>query len=193
MRMGRDAVQDRLFEYSLDQFGLITVDDAKSLDVDPVRLRQMLQRGVVARTSRGVYRFARAPRHRLDQFAAATFWPQGVRAMLSHETALDLHDLCDVNPGRIDLTVPRGHRVRNRDVPATYRLFTRDLPDGDRTHLEGLPIVTPVRAILDGIETHVRAGLIRQAIDTLRARGLLDSPSEERIYRLLYADRTATT
>lgn len=186
--MARDGVQDRLFEYALDQFGLITAEDARSLDVDPVRLRQMLRRGVVTRVSRGVYRFALAPKHRLDQYAAATFWPRGTRGVLSHETALDLHDLCDVNPDRIDITVPRLHRVRSRDIPPAYRLHNRELLPGDQTYLEGLPIVTPVRAVLDAIDSHLRSGLVRQAIGTLRERGGLDAGGEERIYRRLFSE-----
>jgi len=35
-------------------------------------------------------------------------------AQLSHETALDLHDLCDVNPAQIHLTVPAAYRLRRR-------------------------------------------------------------------------------
>lgn len=41
------------------------------------------------------------------------------------------------------------------------------------THHEGIPVVTPIRAILDGIERHLDGRLIDQAIATARDRGLL--------------------
>jgi hypothetical protein len=36
-----------------------------------------------------------------------------------------------------------------------------------------VPIVTPLRAILDGIETHVRGHLIEQAIQTAEQQSLI--------------------
>lgn len=174
---------------ALGQHGLVTARQARELDIDPVRLRQMVRRGVVERVSRGVYRFVLAPETRLADYAAATLWPQGVSAVLSHETALDLHELCDVNPEKIDLTIPSSHRVRRRAVPERYRLHARDLTPREQTFLEGIPIVTPARAILDGIEIPLRASLIRQAIDTLRSRGELGARDEESLFAALHARR----
>jgi len=104
---------------------------------------------------------------------------------MSHETALDIHDLCDVNPADIDITLPRRYRADRRQVPAHYRLHLRDLAPGTTTDREGLPIVTPVQAILDGIESGLRTSLIRQAIETLRGRGELDTRAEARVYAAL--------
>lgn len=176
-----------LFERAVSQFGLITAADAREEGIDPVRLRQMLQRGTLERMSRGVYRFPAAPASRLDDYAAAVFWPIGVRGVLSHETALDLHELCDVNPAGIDITVPSAHRVRGREIPPAYRFHRRDLDPEDLMALDGLPIVTPVRAVLDGVDLALRQDLIEQAIDTLRERSALDRGGERRIYRRIYA------
>ena len=71
--------------------------------------------------------------------------------MLSHETALDLYELCDVNPSAIHLTVPSGFRTR-KTVPEIYRLHQFDLDPGEVGSHEGIPIVTPERAIVGGIE-----------------------------------------
>lgn len=99
----------------------------------------------------------------------ATLWPHG-RGVLSHATALDLHDLCDVNPARIHVTVRAAFRT-NRPVPEVLALHRRDLADQDVTFHEGIRIVTPRRAILDGIEQDLGDHLIEQAIDTARRRG----------------------
>jgi len=68
--------------------------------------------------------------------------------------------------------VPTGYRPR-RDVPKLYTLHYRDLDDRDVTRHEGIPIVTPYRAILDGIDGHLGQRLLGQAIDNAKARGLL--------------------
>lgn len=183
--MRRD-VQGALFERALDQFGLVTAQDAHDLGIEAVYLRQMARRGTLERVSRGVYRFPAAPSSRLDQYAQASLWPIGVRGVMSHETALDLHDLCDVNPGAITFTVPSAHRIRRREVPALYGIHHRDLDQGDMTTVEGVPVVTPVKAVLDAIEGAVRQDLVEQAITTLRDRRDLDRAGEARIYGLLY-------
>lgn len=41
--------------------------------------------------------------------------------------------------------------------------------------------MTPARAILDGIEMNLRVGLIDQAIEDARSRGLLTADDLERI------------
>lgn len=74
-----------------------------------------------------------------------------VVAWYSGETALDLHELCDVNPSAIHLTVPSGFRTR-KAVPEIYRLHRFDLELAEIGWREGIPTVTPERAILGGIE-----------------------------------------
>ncbi|MCB9012008.1 MAG: type IV toxin-antitoxin system AbiEi family antitoxin domain-containing protein [Actinobacteria bacterium] len=173
---------------AVSQHGVISSEDARDIGVDTARLRQMAARGVLRRVSRGVYRLTDMdPGTGLGQYMEAVLWPRGARGVLSHETALDLHDLCDVNPSRIDVTVPASHRPHSREVPAVIRLHRRDLGRDEVTDLRGLPIVTPVRAILDGIESQVRDGLLRQAISTLRQRGELRPRDEERVFAALYA------
>ena len=52
-------------------------------------------------------------------------------------------------------------------------VHVRDLDRGDVTRFEGIPVVTPSRAILDGVERHLGRRLIDQAIETARDRGLV--------------------
>jgi predicted transcriptional regulator of viral defense system len=165
-------VHDTLFAHAFDQYGFVTADDARALDVDRQRLVDMERRGTLERVARGLYRFKAIPHGYRDQLMEAALWPRRARGVLSHDTALDLHDLCDVNPAKIHITVPRRYRI-NREIPAAYAIHHRDLEREDRATAEGLPTVTPRRAILDAIETHVDPKLVEQAIDTARRRGLV--------------------
>jgi predicted transcriptional regulator of viral defense system len=101
----------------------------------------------------------------------ATLWPRRL-GVICHDSALDLWDLCDVNPAKIHLTVPKTARIR-RATPPGYVVHARDLDPGDVTRFEGIPVVTAYRAILDGTERHLDRRLIDQAIDSARRRGLL--------------------
>jgi predicted transcriptional regulator of viral defense system len=98
-------------------------------------------------------------------------WPRGL-GVISHDSALDLWELCDVNPPKIHLTVPRAARIR-RQAPSLYVVHVRDLEPTDITAVEGIPVVPARRAILDGIERHLDDRLIGQAIENGERRGLL--------------------
>jgi predicted transcriptional regulator of viral defense system len=162
---------NRLFEVAASQYGYVTVADARALGAPVERLSTMAARGTLVHVSSGVYRFPAFPVSRLDQFMEATLWPHD-GGVLSHATALDLHELCDVNPAEIHVTV--GPRFRtNREVPPVLRLHRRALAERDVMTHEGLTIVTPRRAILDGIEQHLGDELIDQAIEAARGRGAI--------------------
>lgn len=177
-------IYNTIRERALDQHGLVRATDARELGIDPRRLVEMERRGTIERVARGVYRFKDIPADRFQQYMAAVLWPSGAEGVLGHETALDLYDVCDVNPARIHVTVPADHRIRRQDVPAVYEFHHRDLAEEDITHLEGLPVVTLKRAILDGIEAHLRTGLIVQAIDTAHERGMLRRRDAEELREL---------
>ena len=109
--------------------------------------------------------------YRSYRVSQLTLWPRRP-GVISHDSALDLWDLCDVNPNRIHVTVPKSARLRRR-VPPTYQVHERDLEPDELANIDGIPVVTPLRAILDGLERHLDRRLVNQAIDNADRRGLL--------------------
>lgn len=160
-----------LFEVASDQYGYVTSEDVRDLGGDHQVLVDMERHGHLDRLSRGLYRFRSYPTDPRDELMAATLWPRRL-GVISHDSALDLWELCDVNPAKIHLTVPASARIR-RQVPAQYQVHVRELDDTDASNVDGIPVVTPLRAILDGIERHLDQRLIDQAIETAKRRGLL--------------------
>jgi predicted transcriptional regulator of viral defense system len=71
--------------------------------------------------------------------------PQGV---YSHQTALSLHELTDLMPAKIEMTVPKKFR-RGVPIPRALRLHHADLLKNEIEHIHGVPATTPLRAILD--------------------------------------------
>jgi predicted transcriptional regulator of viral defense system len=156
------AAFNQLADLAADQYGFVSQHDARELGIAPMTLIRMSEHGTLERRGHGLYRLCYFPVSRLDSYMEATLWPRGVRGVLSHETALDLYELSDVNPSKIHLTVPGEHRIR-REIPAVYRIHHENLADADVTFYEGIPIVTPAHAIRHS--AYLGAALIGQAID----------------------------
>lgn len=176
------AAYNRIAEIAADQHGYVTQDDARRIGVAAGTLARMGERGALERTSQGVYRVPLIPAGPLDQYMEATLWPRGVRGVLSHETALELHGLSDVNPARIHVTVPRAHRVQ-RAVPRLYVLHRADLDVDDLTEHEGIPIVTPTRAVRECHAAGLGPALVEQAIADGRRRGIFTTRQAARLRR----------
>ncbi len=161
---------------AVDQYGYITTGDAHELGLGPGHLVDLARRGDLERVAHGLYRFRIIPVTMRDQLMEATLWPRRLGA-ISHVSALDLWELCDVNPTKVHVTVPRAARIRRHVLPA-YEVHQRDLDPDDITRVEGIPVVRVRRAILDGIEAHLGGHLIERAVDVATRRGEL--AAEER-------------
>jgi predicted transcriptional regulator of viral defense system len=162
----------QLVAIAASQHGLVTSAGAAAVGVQPVLLVQMARRGVLDTVARGIY-LAGDP---LAEYEEALLLLPG--AVLSHETALDLHDLCDVNPRQVHVTVGAGTRIR-KTLPGWLAVHHGPLDPEDVTGHDGLAIVTPARAIVDAITTALGDRLVDQAIGTARERNLLTTREEQ--------------
>lgn len=169
---------DELFALAEEQDGLFTSKEARSLGIQDSVLVRLRQRGRLERMSRGVYRIAHYPAERLAQYREAILWAQASngpeRIALSHETALLLYGISDVNPARVNLTVPASARLR-RVRPKWIALHRVDLAPEEIQPYEGMPVTTVERSILDVLATTRRADIARQAITDALRKGLLTS------------------
>jgi predicted transcriptional regulator of viral defense system len=104
------------------------------------------------RESRGIYRLALFPRPERPDLVI--WWlrsrnrsddPQGV---YSHQTALSLHELTDLMPAKIEMTVPKTF-CRGTPIPRVLRLHYADLKRDEIENIHGIPVTTPLRSILD--------------------------------------------
>jgi len=177
----------QLVAIAADQHGLVTSADAAAEGVQRVLLVQMAKRGVLEKVARGIYRVPELAGGPLAQYQEALLLLPG--AVLSHETALDLHDLCDVNPRQVHVTVAAGTRVR-KTLPGWLAVHHGLLEPEDVTGHEGLAIVTPARAIVDGITTALGDRFVDQAIATARERNLLTTREEQKVELARTMERT---
>lgn len=70
----------------------------------------------------------------LEPASKSTVWSRNrkeeVEGVYSHQTALSLHELSDLNPAKLHMTVPENFR-RNSDIPGIVVLHYGDLSKSD--------------------------------------------------------------
>jgi predicted transcriptional regulator of viral defense system len=171
----KPPIMDRLIAVAAEHGGYVTPELATEVGVVGALLRKYAAAGRLEHRGHGLYRLPTFPYTAFDEYHRAVLWPAG-RGVVSHESALALWDLADVNPRHINLTVPERLRRRGGE---RYRLWIRKLAPGDITEVQGVRTVTPLRAIKDALEAGTDPHLIGQAIDTGLRRTLIDSVDAE--------------
>lgn len=169
---------DELYALAEEHDGLLLSKEARAHGIKDSVLVRLAQRGRLERMSRGVYRIAHYPADRLAQYREAILWARASKGpqhvALSHETALVLYGISDVNPSRVHLTVPMSVRLR-RERPEWITIHRADIAAPEIHFHEGLPVTTVERSILDVLSTSRRTEIARQAISEALREGLLNA------------------
>jgi predicted transcriptional regulator of viral defense system len=168
--------------------GLVTASRARAIGIVDSVLARLTQRRKLERVARGVYRIPYFPADRLSQYREAVLWARASQGpeqvALSHETALGVYGISDVNPARVHLTVPKNARLR-RQKPKWIVIHRGELSPSDVTTHEGLPVTTVAKSVLDVMETTGRLGLARQAIKDARKESFISAAELPRLTRQL--------
>lgn len=163
---------DHLFEIAAAQEGHFTTKQAAEAGYSLPLLNHHLNSGRVLRVRRGVYRLVHFPACDHEDLTVVWLWAER-RGVFSHQTALALHDLSDILPAKIHMTVPAAWRKRRLRVPEGVTLHYADLPDDDRRWFGAVPATTPLRTLLDCARCHVAPELLRAATLDALHRGLV--------------------
>ncbi len=144
--------QRRLYQLAEKQGGYFTAKQAEALGYTSNKRVYHVRAGNWIREHRGIYRLALFPEPERSDLILWWLWsrdrsdePKGV---FSHRTALSLHELTDLMPARIDLTVPKGFR-RGAPIPKVLRLHYAAVPSSDRELMDGVPVTKALRTVLD--------------------------------------------
>ncbi|MEG0322859.1 MAG: type IV toxin-antitoxin system AbiEi family antitoxin domain-containing protein [Raoultibacter sp.] len=175
---------ERLRDIALDQYGYVTTAQAIGAGVSKQSLSMLTKRTRIERVTHGVYRIPQVAPTRYDRFMLALLWTGVPEAALSHETALDAYDVCDVNPTAIHITVNSTRRIR-RKGGSGYVLHRQDLAKSQIAWWEEMRCVKLPVAIEQCIENGTPTYLISQAIENGRKRGLLTKDDETRLIRMM--------
>ena len=177
MSQPRQEAFRRLFELAEQQQGYFTTKQAKAVGFAENTHPYHVQAGNWIREHRGIYRLTRFPVTDRPDLALWSLWSKNrkeeVEGVYSHQTAISLHELSDLNPARLHMTVPTNFR-RNSEIPGVLILHHGDLAEDDVQSGPGYRYTRPLRTILDLIETGtVETDFIGQAIRQAFQRGLI--------------------
>src|SRR5208337_4334820 len=168
MRKERKDAQRRLFEIADAQQGFFTTKQAKAAGFAENTHPYHVQAENWIREYRGIYRLASFPRGQRPDLMLWSLWSrnrgEAAQGVYSHQTALSLHDLSDVMPAKLHMTVPRSFR-RNSEIPRVLVLHFADLPQSDIGASDGVQVTRPMRTILDLLTGgEVPLATLRQAL-----------------------------
>lgn len=154
------------------QHGYFTAAQARSCGFSTSLIRYHVNTGKYIRVRRGLYRLRDYPPFYREHVVIAWLSLGPDRAVVSHESALDLYELSDVIPNATHLTIPRTSNWVP-DIPGTrIHTTTRSWLPGEIRFQEGLPVTSPERTILDAAEMGTGPEQIEMAIVQALDRGI---------------------
>jgi predicted transcriptional regulator of viral defense system len=175
MRRDPNDTAEKLYEVASSQGGYFT--SAQALDAGYTYRQQHYhtQRGTWLKIERGIYRLRDYPPADREDLIRLTLWSHNQKgepqAVASHETALSIHQMSDLMPGKIHLTVPkRGFR---KEPPAGVVLHTANLSGDEIEQRHGYRVTTPLRTLLDAAASPISQEHINSAVQDALDKGLI--------------------
>jgi predicted transcriptional regulator of viral defense system len=175
--MRRIDGQRDLYQIAEGQGGYFTAKQAASLGYTASKRNYHVRAGNWVREHRGIYRLALFPAPARPDLILWWLWSRGhsdiPQGVFCHRTALALHDLTDVNPAKLDLTVPPSFR-KGSAIPRVLRLHYADLGPSETEIVENVPVTTALRTIIDvWREKSLPESSLREAFEDARRLGKL--------------------
>lgn len=144
MPLDRRDLRRRLFLLASGQGGYFTAAQARATGYSYQAQAHHVAAGNWLRVDRGLFRLAEWIPEVHDDLIRWTLWSRG-RAVVSHESALAVHGIGELETPRVQLTVPLGFTMRDDAVS----LHFADLPDGDVEQRTGFRVTTILRSLVD--------------------------------------------
>lgn len=163
------GARDALWNVASRQRGYFTAKQALEAGYSYQGQHFHAQRGNWLHIDRGIYRFREyldLPGEETDHLVRWSLW-SGERAVVSHTTALAVHDLGTANPAEVHLTVPPGFRKKDNAVI----LHRAQLDPEEIEQREGFRVTTPVRAIVESAHAGVDQDVLESAVVDLLEQG----------------------
>jgi predicted transcriptional regulator of viral defense system len=184
MPKNRDAA-NKLFEIAEGQQGYFTYKQALAAGYYRRATHFYSKTREWLREKRGIYRLAKFPLADRPDLVIWSLWSSdrkgNIQGVYSHQTALSLYDITDVNPAKIHMTVPRSFR-KGTSLPKILALHRAEIPQSDISRFQGYRVTSPARTIRDMLEAgtmqpqDIKAGL-RQAVQ----KGLITRDEADKI------------
>ena len=172
----RDSLRS-LYAIAARQGGYFTTKQASEVGYRYAHLAYHLRVGNFDRIGSGLYRLPTIPPSENDDLIRLALWSRDRRdvpqAVVSHESALFLHQLSDALPHRTHLTVPASFR---KTPLRGSKLHKAKLTHNEVEQREGFAVTTPLRTLLDvANDPRIPQEQVAKAISDAVERGLVRS------------------
>ena len=174
--MKRDPLENarRLYQVASAQGGYFTAGQALQAGYAYSQQHFHVERGNWIRTDRGLYRLHDYPSSEREDLIRWALWSRNQQdvpqAVVSHDTALTVHEMSDVMPAQVHLTVPPGFRKK---APPGCVLYKATLAPGDVEWRDGYRVTTPLRTLLDVALSPLSQEHLDAAVSDALERGLV--------------------
>jgi len=156
------------------QGGYFTAKQAKEAGYSYRHLDYHETAGNFERVEHGLYRLPTVPRGDHDEFIRLSFWSRNQKdepqAVVSHQSAFVLHELSELLPGEIHLTVPP--RFRKPEPPGCV-LHKAVLATSDVEERSGFRVTKPLRTLIDVAAGDLSREQLEKAVADALERGLV--------------------
>lgn len=174
MRRDPRATERALRELAADQGGYFTAGQALTLGYTYRQQHFHRQRASWRAVDRGLFRLPDFPASPHEDLIRWSLWSRDqrgrIQAVVSHETALAVHEIGDIMPRAAHLTVSRGFR---KLIPKGIVLHRGEVSPSEREQHTGFWVTTPLRTLLDVAESALSPEHLTAAIRDALERGLV--------------------
>jgi predicted transcriptional regulator of viral defense system len=161
-----------LFSAVEEQSGYFTYGQARGCGFADRLIAHHTETGRFRRVHRAVYRWRDFPTSPREEVVAAWLAVGKDVAVVSHESALDLHELSNVIPNYTHLTVPRSVRNHPKLPGVKIHTTTRGLGPGETVTRDGMRVTSVARTIADAADAGTQPEQIEMAIHEALQRGI---------------------
>lgn len=167
----------KLIAITFEQHGYFTASQAAEAGYSRKNHSYHLKTGEWSREGRGIFRHNKVPVTEFSQYWFYYLWsrnnqdePQGI---YSHETALNLYELSDINPSKIYMTLPKKFRT-TKTIPKILKIHKENVHPNEIKTIEGLKITTVMKTLIDIVSKGTLSEeFIEQAVKEALHRGLI--------------------
>ena len=148
--MDKKSKRESLFDIAGKQGGFFSAQQAVRAGYSYRLQTHNVKSGHWTRMGRGIFRMNQYPQAEREDLIFWSLWSRNIKgepvAVVSHESALVVHDLSDAMPARIHLTVPRGFQKK---APKGVILHHKELPGTETEERIGYRVTTPRQTLCD--------------------------------------------
>ena len=165
-----DATALHRIAYSQD--GYFTSRQGRESGFSAQLLAHHVRSGRYDHVRRGLFRLRDYPGSSHEEVREKWLAVGANRAVISHESALELHGLSDLLPNTVHLLVSRAERGTKPPQGITLHTTTQALEPSEVVTREGIRVTAPVRSILDAAGAGTAPEQIEMAVRQALEEGL---------------------